>query len=90
MNRPQLVVGAMIVAVVMSAMAVIVAQHKRRTVFVELQEEQDRADRLREEWSQLQLELSALTGHSRLERIARTDLGMSIPDREDVVVIKRR
>ncbi|BAU58519.1 cell division protein FtsL [Halorhodospira halochloris] len=90
MSRQQITTTVLIVAVVCSALAVVVAQHERRAGFVALQDEHDRADRLREEWSMLQLELSALAGHSRLERIARSELGMVTPGRDDVVILKRR
>lgn len=90
MNRQQAIVAALIAALFLSALSVVVAQHERRAVFVELQDAQQRADELREEWRLLQLELSALAGHSRIERIARSELGMKSPEPEDVVVIQRR
>lgn len=90
MSRAAAVLIATIGAVMVAALAVVVAQHERRSLFVELQNELDRGDQLREEWSMLQLELGALTSHSRLERIARSELDMSMPRQEDKVIIKGR
>ncbi|MFP4146886.1 MAG: cell division protein FtsL [Halorhodospira sp.] len=83
------VLAGLAVAVLASALALVAVQHEHRTAFVAMQEEIERSDRLREEWSMLQLEQSAWAGHSRLERVAGERLGMELPERDDIIILKR-
>ena len=61
---------------VLCALAVINAQYKARSLFIELERAQATARQLEVEWSQLQLDQSTLGKHARIESTARQELGM--------------
>lgn len=88
MNKLVLLV-VMVVAVLVSAVAVIEAKHESRKRFVALQALEKARDQMNVEWGQLQLEQGAWATHSRVERIARKDLHMVIPKMESVVIVKQ-
>ena len=71
-----------------SAILLIYSKHQSRKLFVELQQLNYQVDALNTEWSQLQLEQSAWSGHGRIERIARNRLSMVMPKAGDVVFVK--
>ncbi len=71
-----------------SAILLIYSKHQSRKVFVELQQLKYQVDALNTEWSQLQLEQSAWSGHGRIERTARDRLSMVMPEPADVVFVK--
>jgi len=76
------------VAVLVTALAVIYAQHQSRKSFVELQELQKVRDEIDVQWGRLQLEQGAWTTHGRVEQIARNKLDMEIPNTDAVVIVK--
>ncbi len=88
MSRQTAILVALAAAVFANAVAVVAVQHHHRKAFIALQEEIDRGDRLREEWSMLQLEQEAWAGHSRLERLAREELDMVLPERDTIVILR--
>ncbi|MBI3772958.1 MAG: cell division protein FtsL [Gammaproteobacteria bacterium] len=77
------------VAVLLSALTVVYAKFKSRTLFSELQALQAEKDGLDVEWGQLQLEQSTLTAHGRIEGIARSRLGLTLPTQKQVVIVRR-
>jgi cell division protein FtsL len=64
---------------VVSALALVTAQHQARKLYVELQKEQELAKQLEVEWGQLQLEQSTWAMHARIEKIATRELRMRVP-----------
>jgi cell division protein FtsL len=72
-----------------SAILLIYSKHQSRKLFVEVQQMRHQVDALNTEWSQLQLEQSAWSGHGRIERVARKQLSMITPDSGDVVFVKQ-
>lgn len=82
-------VAVLAAAVVASALAVVWSRHESRRLFIELQGLEERRDALEIEWNRLQLEQSAWATHGRIERIAREQLDMRLPDPADVVIIER-
>ncbi len=90
MSREGGIATGLAIAVVASAIAVVGVQHEHRKVFATMQEELEREDELREEWRTMQLEESAWAGHSRLERVAREELGMELPERDEIVILRHR
>lgn len=80
--------GALIAAVVLSALAVVYAKHQSRKLFIELQTLQKGRDDMAIEWGQLQLEQSTLVTHGRIENTARVKLGMMLPPPDAVVIVK--
>ena len=76
MTRLSLVLLAMLT---LCALGLVNAQHEARKLFVQLNEEQERARQLDVEYGQLQLEASTWALHARVERIARQSLRMLPP-----------
>ncbi len=77
------------VAIFLSAMQVVIARHETRRLFVELQAMERTRDELKEEWGRLQLEQSTWAINDRIEAMARTQLGMKIPERSSVVLLAK-
>lgn len=70
------------------ALSVVTSQHKARKLFLELEKEQELAQQLAVEWGQLQLEQSTWAKHTRVEKIAREQLQMRVPDAPHIRVIQ--
>jgi len=88
MNK-QILLAAMIILVMVSAVGVIAAKHESRKRFVALQTLEKARDEMNVEWGQLQLEQGTWATHSRVERIAREKLRMVNPEMETVVIVKQ-
>ena len=88
-QRILLVVTLLFSLVLGSAIMLVYSKHQSRKLFVELQQLRHEVDALNTEWSQLQLEQSAWSGHGRIERIARKQLSMVMPESDDVVFVKQ-
>ncbi len=69
---------------VVCALAVIQAQHRARTYFVELERLKKEARVLDEQWGQLQLEQSTWANPARVDAVARTRLGLVAPPHDRV------
>jgi cell division protein FtsL len=76
------------VLVFASAIGVVWAKHRTRSLFVELQGLSAERDRFNIEWSQLKLEQSAWATPGRVEQMARGDLRMTIPSATDVKMVQ--
>ena len=74
-------------AAVACAMLTVNAAHRARTLYSELDQEQKRTRQLDIEWGQLQLELSTVAAHPRIEKIARERLGMRPPAAGEVLAL---
>jgi cell division protein FtsL len=81
-------VAVLWVAVLVSALGVVYGKQEARNRFNELQELTDRRDDLDIEWGQLQLEQSTWATHGRVERLARDDLRMVIPQANDLRIVQ--
>ncbi|MGD2137355.1 MAG: cell division protein FtsL [Gammaproteobacteria bacterium] len=88
MNRYSTRLPLLLLAVLMSAVAVVYAKHQGRKLFVELQVLADERDAMDVEWGQLQLEQSTLTMHGQIERAARERLGMINLTAANTVIVK--
>ncbi len=86
-QRILIVVTVLFSLVLASAILLVYSKHQSRKLFVELQQLKYRVDDLNTEWSQLQLEQSAWSGHGRIERIASKRLSMVMPGPNDVVFV---
>lgn len=71
-----------------SAIGVIYAKHRNRILYMELTRLQQKQDDLNVNWGRLQLEQSTWATHSRIENVARTQLGMHNVNYADVVIFK--
>lgn len=79
----------MVLAVLVSAVAVIEVKHESRKRFVELRALEKMRDEMNVEWGQLQLEQGTWATHSRVERLAREKLHMVMPEMQSVVIVKK-
>ncbi len=78
----------LILAVVLSALAVIYNAYRYRALFHEQQVLQQQSDGLQVEWGQLLLEQSALASHSRIEKVVTEKLQMYVPSPDEIVVVR--
>ncbi|HLF98617.1 MAG TPA: cell division protein FtsL [Methylococcaceae bacterium] len=74
--------------VAISAIGVVYAKHRARVLFVEVQKLEQEIEALQTEWGQLRLEQNTWAEHGRIERIARSRLGMEMPERKSIVYLK--
>ncbi len=68
-----------VVLLVLCSLLLVNSQYQARRLFIELERAQLRQKELETEWDQLQYEQSTLAKHSRIDTIARTSLGMTVP-----------
>jgi cell division protein FtsL len=85
---PALGIFFLMICLLLSAMAVIVSKHLDRTLHIRLQQLQKNRDDLHIEWSRLLLEQSTLGSDPRVEKIAREQLGMTVPAPNQVQVMR--
>ena len=83
-----LAVGVLLLAVVASGVAVVWARHQDRVAFVELSKLQNQRDALNVEFGRLGLEQATWASPSRIEAIARGQLGMMSPPASSVEMIR--
>ncbi len=74
-------------AVLATAVAVVVVKQVSRERFVSLQALERMRDDLNVEWGQLQLEQSTWATHGRIDSVARKRLRMDLPAPEAVVLV---
>jgi cell division protein FtsL len=87
-NGWRLMVAVLWFGVLGSSLGVIYAKHEARSRFNELQQLTQQRDDLDIEWGQLQLEQSTWATHGRVERVARDDLRMVIPQASDLRIVQ--
>lgn len=75
--------------VLMAAVGVVWSKQQSRNQFVELQRLEKQRDQLDTEWGQLRLEQSTWVTYGRIEKIAREDLRMVMPDPNRVHLIEQ-
>ena len=89
MTRHSSRLPVLLLAVIISAVAVVYAKHQGRKLFVELQALREARDSMDIEWGQLQLEQSTLTTQGQVERAARERLGMVSIDADNMVIVRK-
>ena len=77
----------LLLLVVVCSLGVVASQHKARKLFVELQQEKDKAQQMEVEWGQLLLEQSTWAMPARVEKIAVAKLKMQMPQEGQVQFI---
>jgi cell division protein FtsL len=82
-----LATGVLLLAVVASGIAVVWARHQDRAAFVQLSKLQSQRDTLNVEFGRLELEQATWASPSRIEQIARGQLGMISPPAASVEMI---
>ncbi len=88
MSARSLIVIALALAVLASALGVVYSKHYNRALYMRLHALQLERDAIDVEWGQLQLEQSTLATQGRIERLARKKLNMQTPEMETVVMVK--
>lgn len=78
----------LVAVAVASSLGVVYTKYRSRMLFAEIQRLEQSLDEYDEELGQLQLEQNTWAEHSRIERLARTQLGMVLPPRESIIYIK--
>ncbi len=78
----------LLVLFLISALAVIVSKYQSRLLFIEIQKQEKMLDNYEVEWGQLQLELTMLTEENRIEGVAKKQLKLRMPQRENIIYIK--
>ena len=84
----RIVLVAMIVATVVSAIGVAHARHQHRQLYVELTRLERARDELNIEFGRLQLEQATWAESNRIDQVARERLGMKFPGTEETVVVR--
>ena len=79
--------AGLVLALLGSALAVVLVQHERRDRFVELRSLERERDRMAVNWDRLRLEHSALTANDQVEQVARTKLDMHVPPARSIVLV---
>ena len=64
-------------------------QNKTRKMFAATQKIEKEKLEINAEWARLQIERSTLVANNRIERVAREQLDMKLPDEEQILVITR-
>ncbi len=88
MKGPGWLLPLLVLAVIASAVGVVYSKHLSRKQFVALQQLESDRDQMNIEWGQLQLEQSTWATHGRIEELARTQLKMTMPDPNAVVIVQ--
>lgn len=86
-QRSRVILAGLAMAVMVSAMASVYAKFKARKDFVELQGLVTERDRLEMDWGRLQIEQSTQGNHARVERLARDQLSMHAPTRQEMELV---
>ena len=79
-----LLISLLALAVFVSALEVVIAQHRARKLFVEIQQQEKIHNDLDDLWSRLQLEQSTAATDDRIETLAKSKLGMVEPDTDSI------
>jgi len=81
------ITGMMLVLVLLSAIGVVYSSHLSRQLFSEQAVLIERNDQLQLEWAQLLLEQSAWSSSNRIESVASEQLGMVMPETQQIELI---
>ncbi|TBW56260.1 cell division protein FtsL [Marinobacter halodurans] len=87
-QRHVLISAGLASVLVFSAIGVVYSAHENRVLFNDLAQLQAQRDGYQREWSQLLLEQSALSAHSRVEARASQGMNMVVPGKQDIVLVQ--
>jgi cell division protein FtsL len=76
-------------AVLAGGLATVHHEYRGRVLMGELQALQRNANELELEWQQLLLEQSTLSAKALIDQVARTRLGMTVPEPTEVIYVER-
>ncbi len=75
--------------VVVAGLATVHYEYRGRVLMSELQALQRNANELELEWQQLLLEQSTLSAKALIDQVARTRLGMTVPEPTETIYVQR-
>ena len=84
----RVLLAALIVANIASALAVVHSRHRHRQLFAEVTQLEKARDDLNIEFGRLQLEQATWAESNRIDQVARDRLGMKFPEGAETVVIR--
>jgi len=84
----RIILVALLLASIASAIGVVYSRHRHRQLFVELTRLEHARDELNIEFGRLQLEQATLAQATRVDQEARGRLGMKFPEAADIVVVR--
>lgn len=87
MRIAQIILVLLALTVVVSSVMLAYQRQESRRLFYALERLNRERDEANFEWWRLKLEHATYTENSRIEQIARTDLGLTFPEPKQVVVI---
>jgi len=85
--KENVLVGLLAFGVAVSAVAVVYGKYRSRMLFHEARSLEQQLDRLAVEWEQLLIEEHVWADPARIERLARTRLGMVVPKAEEITYL---
>lgn len=88
MRSAWIINAVLVIALLVSALAVVYSVHRNRTLFAQLQQLGKQRDTLNITWGKLQLEESTWATHARIQQQARKKLNMHLPQKVERVVVK--
>jgi cell division protein FtsL len=88
--RFQVMLFAIIFAVLVSALSLVYVTNSTRTLHAEIQQLQTERNRLHVEWGQLLLEKTTLIRQVRIQKMAEQRLDMVVPEGKAVVIIDNK
>ena len=71
-----------------SSLANVYSKYYSRLIFINIQKQEKTLDQYEVEWGQLRLELTMLEEQNRLELVAKEELKLIMPLRENIIYIK--
>ena len=87
MNR-YVLLAVLVVANVATALLIVRDRHEHRLAFVELSRLEKARDALNIEFGRLQLEQATWAESNRTDQVARSRLGMRLPEGSEIVVVR--
>ena len=84
----RVLLAILVIANVLSAIAVVFARHEHRQLFIALTGLERARDELNIEFGRLQLEQATWAESNRIDQVARERLGMKFPEAGDIVVVR--
>ncbi|HMM75400.1 MAG TPA: cell division protein FtsL [Gammaproteobacteria bacterium] len=86
--KPLVVPALLLTLIFASALNLVLERDRTRSLFIDLQALRKQKDELDREWGQLLLEQGTWGAHGRVEEIARSKLGMTVPTPEQIVRVR--
>ncbi len=73
----------------LSAVGVVYSTYQSRQLFSQLEQMRDSSEEMQVVWRQLLLEQSTLASFSRVVDVASSELAMTVPDPEQIVILQQ-